>query len=110
MDTFSNNLETPERTDIGLSLFRSDCCPDLNVGVTFATFHLSGKTPLQSDSLNIIARGTQISSDASFNTFAGILSGPGDFDSFSPFSAVSTHCFETDLNLNLADFSMAVRY
>ena len=39
---FSNNLETPERTEIGLYLLIPDCCPDLNIGVTLAIFHISG--------------------------------------------------------------------
>ena len=79
----------------------SDCCPDLNIGVTIATFRFSGNAPFQSDSLTIKATGTKISSAASLSIFAGILSGPDAFASFIPFNAVRTQCFVTDLNLNL---------
>ena len=78
--------------------------------LNYNDFHISGNAPIQGESLNITARGTQISSAASFSIFAGILSRPGDFDSYSPFSAVNTQCFVTDLNLNLADLSITGRY
>ena len=87
-------------------MFISDCCPDLNIGGTLATFHFSGNTPIQCDPLNGKARGTQINFAASF---AGILSGPDTVASFSPFSAVSTQCFVTELNLNLPDLSMTCK-
>ena len=87
----------------------SNCCPDLNIDITLDTFQFSGNTHLQSDSVNIMARGIQISSTTSFSTFVEILSGPGDFDSFRPFSAVSVQCFVTDSNLNLADLSITCK-
>ena len=66
-------------------------------------------TPLQSDSLNVKARSTQISSTTSFSTIAEILSGPGDFDSFRSFSAASIQYFATDLNLILADLAITCK-
>ena len=67
---------------------------------------MSGKMPSFSDLLKITLRGSQISSVASFSIFAGILSVPGDLESFSPLSAVSTNCLVTGLNLNLTDSSL----
>ena len=90
-------------------IVHSDYCPDLNICVALATFHFSGNTPIQSDSLNTKARGPKISSGGSLSVFAGILSGPDAFASFSPFSAVSIQCFVTDLKTNLADLSMTCR-
>ena len=60
---------------------------------------MPGKTPSVSDLLKITLSGSQISSAAFFSIFAGILSGPGDLESFSPLSAVSTNCLVTGLNL-----------
>ena len=66
-------------------------------------------SPNQTDSLNIMASSTQIISVASFCIFTYILSCPGDFDSFIPFSVVSTEWFVTDLKLSLIDLSMSGR-
>ena len=67
---------------------------------------MSGKTPTFSDSLKIILRGSQICTAASFSIFAGILSGPGDLESFSPLSAVCTYCLVTGMSLNLTNSSL----
>ena len=94
-----SNKELKERKSVCNYLNR----PDLEMGVTRAVFHMLGKTPFLSNSLEIIFRGLQISSAASFSIFAGILSGPGDLESFSSLSAVSIYCLMTDLNLNWKD-------
>ena len=49
--SFSNNLETTGRTEIGLQFDLSSVDPLLKVGATRAIFHLSGNIPDSIDRL-----------------------------------------------------------
>ena len=51
--SFSIILSKMESKDIGLKLFSSSVEPPLCKGITLATFHTSGNTPVENDKLII---------------------------------------------------------
>ena len=54
----------------------------LNIGMTFACFHISGKIPRWRDKLKILVSSLDIVLAVSFKTWGPIPSGPGAFDGF----------------------------
>ena len=57
---FSKSFESIDKTEIGLWLNLSVVSPSLNIGVTGAIFHASGNFPFIIETLNIVARESQI--------------------------------------------------
>ena len=55
--TLSDNTEKHSSTDIDLQFVNSPLLPDLKIGVTFAFFILSGKSPRDFNSLKIFISG-----------------------------------------------------
>ena len=64
-----------DSTDFGLGVFAR--------GRTLAHFHNKGTLPCLIEALNIDAIGWEMTAAKSFNSQLGILSGPGDFPSFT---------------------------
>ena len=54
--SFSNILEKCDNIDIGLQLEAISLAPDLKMGITLASFNLSGKIPFCTQLLNISAK------------------------------------------------------
>ena len=49
------------------------------IGITYATFSLSGNTPVVNDILKMIEGCSNISSSSNFRILTGLLFGPADF-------------------------------
>ena len=64
--------------------------PDLKIGVTFDSFHLSGKTHVATDMLNIRQSGKANADEQFFKINGGIPSGPAPLFVSSSKSARST--------------------
>ena len=65
--------------DLELFIF---VAPDFNIWVTFASFQISGNTPLSDDELKIIDKGLDTRSPTSLTIVVGTLSGPAVFPFF----------------------------
>ena len=72
--------------------------PDLNIGVTLASFQISGNTPFSNDELKIIDNGFDTRSPTSLTIVVGTLSGPAAFPFFSCLIAFNVKLLSTVLN------------
>ena len=59
--------------------FTSVFTPDLKIGVTLASFQMSGNIPFSKNEFNIIANGFATRSPTSLTTVIGLLSEPAAF-------------------------------